>query len=315
MSKLASFVSSSQPPFPPDPIPRIILGGSVNLLAGASGVGKTALLAGLLTLLRDQQPIFGHTPNPVAAIGMLSLDRSWHQSSQLWFDLAGFPDIPRYCLQDDRAFNVDRLEFKRQRMKILQECLDALALPWGAVLAIDPLSWFLGGNLNDYDACMVACTRIRRLCMERGLTIIGLSHAGKQKADPKHRYLRAQDRIVGSAAQFGYTDTQMYLAGPVETGEKWYTFLWNPHHAPEESFQLGRTPEGLFIPWDLSQIAQDEEALYAAIPPAPGMVSFGELVVQSGVSRATVHRTLQDWVKRGLVARVGHGQYCKPSPN
>src|SRR3990172_3618451 len=109
--------------FPPDPIPRVILGGSVNLLAGASGVGKTALLAGMLVQFRDGLPVFGHTPNPVSTIAMLSLDRSWHQSSQLWFDLAGFPDIPRYCLQDDLDFNVDRLEHRRLRMQILREAL------------------------------------------------------------------------------------------------------------------------------------------------------------------------------------------------
>lgn len=297
--------------FPPDLIPRILLGGSVNLLAGASGVGKTALLAGLLVQLRDGLPIFGQPSVPPSKIAMLSLDRSWSQSSQLWFDLAGFPDIPRYCLQDDLGFDCNRLEHKRLRLPILKECLDKLKLPWGSALAIDPVSWFLGGNLLDYDACMVACTRMRRICMEHGLTMLGLSHAGKQKADPKSRYARPQDRIVGSTAQFGYTDTQMYLAGPDETGEPWYSFYWNPHHMPAQSFKLGRAENGLFIPWDQSQQAQEESAVLTAIPAAEEGVAFGLLVVASGVSKSAVHRALQLFIKQGLVQKVGHGHYRK----
>lgn len=299
--------------YPPDPIPRILLGGSINLLAGASGVGKTALLATLLRQLRDREPIFGHPTNPVTTIGMLSLDRSWHQSSQLWFDLAGFPDIQRYCLQDDDAFNVDRLEFKRQRMQILKDCLDTLALPWGSLLAVDPISAFLGGNLLDYDACMVACTRIRKLCRQRGLTIIGLAHAGKQKM--KDRYTRAQDRIVGSTSQHGYSDTQMYLAGPSETGQRWYEFSWNPHHAVEESFKLGRDAAGLFIPWEGSQQAKEESAVLRAIPCTEEGIGFGELVLAAEVSKSTVHRCLQEWVKAGTVLKVGHGRYRRPPSN
>lgn len=160
--------------FPPDPLPSIILGGSVNLLAGVPGVGKTALLAWILTRFRDRLPLFGRLPNPVPKIAFLSVDRSWQQSSRAWFELVGYSDIVQYSLQDDMEFDVDRLEHRRNRMKIFNESLDKLEpFPLGTLVIVDPIAPFLGGNLLDYDACMVACARIRRSCLRRGITLIG----------------------------------------------------------------------------------------------------------------------------------------------
>lgn len=300
--------------FPPDPIPRILLGGSVNLLAGMPGVGKSAFLAWFLVRMRDGLEIFGHRPTTIAKMAIVSVDRSWHQSSQLWLELAGFGDIAHYCLQDDMEFVVDRLENKRGRMQILREALDRLTpLPFGSLVVVDPIAPFLGGNLLDYDACMVACTKIRRVCRERGITIIGVSHAGKQKNDKKERYLRLQDRIVGSTAQFGYTDTAMYLASPEETGEKFYTFMWNPHHAPAAAYQLGRSADGLFVPWGESSVAIEEDTLLKIVPETPDGVSFADLITTSGLSKATVHRRLQELVSERRIERVGHGTYRRKS--
>lgn len=296
--------------FPPDPIPRIILGGSVNLFAGAPGSGKTALLAGLLRKLRDGEPIFGHLPNPVPKIAVLSIDRSWAQSSKLWFDLAGFPEIPYYCLQDDLSFDPAQLEHKRLRMKILRDCIEKLLpLPFGSFLSIDPIAPFLGGNLNDYDTCMVACTRLRRLAREYGITILGSSHAGKQKGDKKDQYRRLQDRIVGSTAQFGYTDTQLYLASPEETGEKHHTFCWTPHHAPAEVFKLGRAEDGTFVSWEASVQAEEETRVLAAITGDAEGTGWNELLISTEVSKTTLHRLLMDEIRDGRVVKVGHGRY------
>jgi hypothetical protein len=276
------------------------------------GVGKTAFLAWFLTQIRRQGDVFGHTPAVLPKIVVVSVDRSWHQSSKLWFDLVDWPDIPHYCLQDDDAFNPDRLENRRARLVILREALDHLApLPFGSLVLIDPIAPFLGGNLLDYDTCMVACTRIRRVCRERAITVIGVSHAGKQKNDKRERYLRLQDRIVGSTAQFGYTDTAMYLASPEETGEKFYTFMWNPHHAPAAAFPMGRDLQGLFVPWLESVDASEEAALLQAFPAAPEVISPAALVLASGLSRSSVMRRLRALIQEGQVDQPEYGKYRK----
>ncbi len=297
----------------PDPIDKIILAQSVNLLAGAPGVGKTALIAWLLTRFRDSLPIFGYTPVAIPKIAFIGADRSWDNSTRFWFEAAAYADIPHYSLQDDRDFNPQQLRSKSQRIAILERCLDAVGdLPVGSLIVIDPLALFLGGNLIDYDSCMVACSQIRRICQDRGITIIGTAHSAKQKADKKERYKRLQDNILGSTALFGYTDTQMYLAAPEETGADHYTFLWAPHHKPPELFPLGRDASGLFVPWADSTAALQESSILKLIPlEAPG-IGFGELVVASeGASRATVHRVLTHFLNQGVIEKVAHGRYCR----
>ena len=174
--------------FPPDPIPSILLGGSINLLAGASGVGKTAFLSRFLWDLVQGRPVFKRQPNPIPKVVILSIDRSWQQSSSAWYRLAGWQDdqLAHYCLQDDLTLDLNRLRIRAQRISLFRYMLDQVApLPFGSLVVTDPIAPFLGGNLMDYDACMVACTQLRRVCRERGITIIGTAHASKQKNDSK----------------------------------------------------------------------------------------------------------------------------------
>ena len=324
------------PIFPPDPLPPILLGGSVNILAGASGTGKTALLASWLKALKEGKPFFpGYAPPPgaIKSISVISADRSWAQSGKKWFDLVDWGNINCYSIQDDFGFKIERLRRKSERTAILGECMNALGYPEGranhAVICVDPLGLFLGGNLIDYDTCLVACSEIRRLCISRSVTIIGLAHASKQLADPKRRYLRMQDRLAGSTALYGYSDTQMYLAAPEEISAAHYGFYWNPHHSPAETFTLRRRDDGLFHP---------PERLIEAEPPLPRIpeppraellrwitvegVLFGNLydfAQQHPTLDAPSERTLRRWlttlIDEGAIAKTGHGKYKRVRPN
>lgn len=299
-----------------DPIPRIILANSVNLLAGAPGVGKTALLSWLLTRFSRQLPIFGYAVNPIPKVAIITTDRSWARSTRLWFDAVGFGDIVHYALLDDTTFNPRNLRKKFERITVLERCLDKLGdLPFGSLVAIDPAGIFLGGNMIDYDSCIVACAEMRALCLQRGVTVIGSVHSAKQKADTKDRYLRLQDRILGSTGLHGYTDTQMYLASPEETGERHYTFLWAPHHAPTELFSLGRDDQGLFVPWAESETVKTDSKILQILPLEEPGLSFNEILVGAELSKTTGYRQLQDLVKSGRVVKVGHGRYRKAAVN
>lgn len=312
--------------FPPDPLPSIIPGGGISLLAGASGTGKTALLADLARRFRDHLPIFGREPAELGGQALIVTDRSWLQSTSLWMELAGFPEIPAYSLLDDPKFPKRSLRRKHERILVLQRCLDSLGdLPRNSLVWIDPIALFLGGNLLDYDACLIACAEIREICQERWITIIGTAHTAKLKADPKNRYLRPQDRILGTTAQLAYTDTQMYLAGPEEMDSDHYTFLWNPHHAVMETFELDRNDEGLFFPAK-KRVVEAKEApapvdlateplarqLLSILPSDLGMAFVAiEEALGTTASRATIYRMLNRLVAAGYVRQPGRGQYQK----
>lgn len=318
--------SAADPPYPPDPLPPILLGGSVNVMAGAPGTGKTALIADVLRQFRDQEPVFGLEPaaGALEGIGVVTADRSWRKSSKYWFDLVGFGDIPVYSIADDYGFVKARLRKKSDRILILDECLEKLHHKPNSLILVDPLAIFLGGALNDYDSCAVACLEIRDLCRRRQITIIGTAHAGKQKNDKADRYLRLQDRILGSAAQFGYTDTQMYLASPEETGKPYFTFLWHPHHAPAATFRLIQQKNGLFTT-DGAPLPETEQTpgsleIILTLFPGTDPISFGDLATAAThlpqpLSRATVHRWVMKAIEEGLVERVKYGVYRKRRMN
>lgn len=305
---------SCQPPdLWPDPLPDIIPYGGITLLAGAPGVGKTALLASIARNFRDGRPIFGHQPNPLPAIGIIAADRGWSRGARVWFERAGYPDIRSYSMADDRTFDPRSLRKRFDRAQRLLDFIDKLHLPPGSLVLVDPIALFLGGNLLDYDCCAVGCHEIRAGLMLRQLTLLATAHSAKLRADPKARYLRPQDQILGSTALFGFSDTQMYLGSPEETGESYYTFVWHPHLAKPEAFLLGRDEQGLFVPYDGADQGNCARVM-RLFPDDSTEVAFAtlaELADALPLSKATLKRVLEVLLERGRIARVGHGKYAR----
>ena len=295
-----------------DPIPRIIPYSGISLLAGAPGLGKTALLATFARAFRDQRPIFEQAVNPVAAIGYVAADRYWANGAGDWLQRAGYPEIRYYSMMDDLNFDPRSLRRKHERTLRLAEFIATLKLPRHSLVFVDPIGLFLGGNLLNYDDCAVACCEIRRMLGQSGLTCIGSAHSIKLKADKRERYMRLQDQILGSTALYGFTDTQMYLASPEETGKPYYTFLWHSHQTKPEFHYLERDEQGLLVPYSGADEGNCTRVL--ALMEEDVETGFGvlvELAEQIPLSRATLKRVLDVLVERERVVRVRHGVYRK----
>lgn len=305
-------------PEPPEPdlLPNVLPFGSISLLSGAAGLGKTALLASIARWFRDGLPIFGHQPTPVADIGIINADRGWDRGGRVWFERVGFPEIKCYSMADDPKFDPRCLRKKYERTMRLGEFIDRLTLPRRSLLFTDPMGMFLGGNLLDYDGCAVACHEIRKLLGQRGLTMIGAAHSSKLKADTKDRYARLQDQILGSSALLGFSDTQMVLAGPDETGRPTYTFFWLSHMAPPETFQLERDDLGVFRLAEGSD-RRTVNRILDLFPQDGGEVTMGDLVkVAEAIpyTRKTVQRALTQLIADGFVEKVRRGTYRRVFP-
>ena len=311
---------AAQPLAIPGPLDPILLGGSINLLAGSSGAGKTAFLAHLARHLQQQQPIFGVRPSHPGYVAYVGVDKSWARSSSKWFQLEGV-QLPHYAMNDDRSFRKSRLRSKQDRVVIFREFLckvapDGKTFPAGACVFFDPIALFLGGNLLDYDASAVACLELREVCQELGqVCVVGTVHGGKMKADKKQGYARLQDHILGSAALYGYTDTQLYLAAPEELRTKHALLHVGPHHGPPLQLKFRRGADGRFLSEDEAEAAGVTgpswvvEALEAAPQRTMTLAELLRVAIDREVSRKTLQRLLDEAIRAGRARRIAHGKY------
>lgn len=299
----------------------------MNLLAGSSGAGKTALLAYLARLLSEKRAVFGVEPEKAPYLAYVGVDKSWQQSSSKWFALEGIPDIRHYCLADDTTFRKSRMRTKNDRTAIFRECLakvtpDGKYFPPGTLVLFDPIALFLGGNLVDYDASAVACMELREVLREMGRpAVLGTVHGGKIKADKKQGYARLQDHILGSAALYGYTDTQFYLASADELKLKTAVLHVAPHHRSAITCFLGREPDGRFVFAGAPELVAVPAPswIVKVLADAPDDTLEFAALLQEAVDRDCNRKKLQRLILQELAAgrieRVGRGKYRITRPN
>jgi hypothetical protein len=303
----------------PDPIPGVLPFGTVTIFAGAPGVGKTAMLADWCARWRDGRTICGHPTNRPTAFYYLAADRQW-ASHQQWFELVGFPDIPAYSLADDTAFDIRQLLYSRNAHDHFLWCFNHLNPIPGSHVFIDPVSpLFIAGDPNRARDVAVSMLRFSRLCADRQINISCIAHFAKQKTDPKEQYTRPQDRIAGSGAFSGFTDTQIYLIDPVPPKQKWHILGWNPRHTEAETFHFKRNKQGLFVPYEgLVDEAKDGKhdrptQVMTLIPDTDDGISLSDLFekVQPAfeISLATLKRDLTVLLARGVIERTAWGRY------
>ena len=309
---------------------------SVHLLAGAPGAGKTALAAWLFRQIADEQPVFGFPSHRPTALAVIAADRGW-PSHRIWFEAVGLGGIPHYSFHDDGGFRWERLKGEDGWMSTLKAALEGEFcprkkvdwLPPGSLVLVDPLSAFLGGDVLNYNRIFRALGELGQLCIRRAITILGTAHAGKQRAGKELQYARPQDRILGSSALIGCSDTVFYLATPTETGEPYSELHWIPHHAAPGCVRLERQPDtGLFqlsYRRSKAEIAavdratretEATEKLAAKLallltlftqPEGVAVIVLVERAGALGFSPRSVYRHLRRLAEEGRIVAVGRG--------
>lgn len=303
-------------PFP-DPIPGIIPFGSLTVFAGAPGVGKTAMLAEWCVRWRDGRTICQKATNKPTAFYYFAADRQW-KSHQEWFDAAGFPDILHYSLADDHSFDLNRFKFVQKVGDLFEDMLNQLNPIPGSHVLVDPASpLFIAGESNKSRDVAITLLRFSRICKERGINITCVAHFGKQKLDPNDQYARPQDRIAGSHAFSGYSDTQIYMIDPNPPTQPYHLLGWVPRHSPPEDFRFKRAMNGLFVPFELFEELDRREAVLLCVPEEPLAVPaiIARIKEKCGLAEAQAQRYLQQLVKEGRIVRVRRGVYRQAKPS
>lgn len=309
-------VPAAVSPFP-DPIPGIIPFGTVTIFAGAPGVGKTAMLSDWIVRWRDGKTIWGHPTNAPSQFCYIAADRQW-ASHQQWFNRAGYPDIPRYSVADDARFDLTELLKPFNALDLFRRSLDKAnngqpPIP-GAHVFVDPVSpVFIAGSPNNSRDVARTLLNMSRECQQRQINITCAAHFAKQLADIKSRYARPQDRISGSGAFSGFSDTQIYLIDPELPDHPFHVLGWNPRLSQPEEFLCTRDAEtGLFIPYDV--IREDEIAsrvldCFEATGATSLAVIVERVLLQHGYSRMAVRRAIGRLIEQGRVCKLGRGKY------
>jgi hypothetical protein len=295
----------------PDPIPGVLPFGTVTIFAGAPGVGKTAMLAEWCVRWRDGRTICGHATSAPTGFYYIAADRQW-ASHQQWFDAVGFPEIPHYSLADDAKFDLSELLKPYNALQLLTRSLDALDPLPGAHVFIDPISpIYIAGNPNSARDVARTLLGVSREAQARQINITCTAHFGKQKADKNERYVRPQDRIAGSGAFSGFSDTQIYLIDPEPPIQPYHVLGWNPRHSRPEDFNFTRNDQGLFVPYDVMQDDATASEILDSFDDsgATSIAVLRERAIQKGHSRATVTRAVSRLLTEGRVCKLGRGKY------
>lgn len=308
----------------PDPIPGVLPFGTVNFLAGASGSGKSRMLASWWVRWLEGKTICGHPTNRPTAMYWLFADRSWDEDGARIFDAYGLTaaDVPHYNLAEDGGIT-EQDKHQSQAIKLLRRGIDTMAPVPGALVIVDPLSpLFIQGSPNDPRAVAWSLFAVRRLCLERQITIIATAYYAKQKIGQDDTYTRAIDRLSGSGVFAGYGHTVMYLEEP--TPERlYYLFGWRPRHAPEQEFNFEMSEAGTFQPCTKLQNVSDQlqydrpSQLFLLIPDEG--IDTGELRViameKFNISKTTFFEDLKVLKKRGVVLESEYGRVVKRKPS
>lgn len=303
----------------PDPIPGIIPFGTLTIFAGAPGVGKTTMLAEWIKRWADGRTICEKPTNPPpGGFYFIAADRQW-ASHQQWFDAVGYPDIPHYSIAGDRELKLGMVKSSQRVDDLLTRCIDRLKPQPGGHLFIDPVSpLFIAGNPNQARDVATSLLALSRLCQQLQINITATAHFGKQKSDPREQYTRPQDRIAGSGAFSGFSDTQVYLIDPNPPKEPYHVLGWVPRHAAPADFHFRRDEDtGLFIPYLHYTEDERREAVYTCVPEEPlaQSVIVGRAQKQTGLSVRTIERYLTQLIKERRVIKVMRGVICRAKPN
>ena len=290
-----------------DPIPGVIPFGTLVVVAGASGAGKTILLAEWVQRMRTGKTICGHPTNPQRDYYVIAADRDWSTYHKA-YSSAGYPQVKRYVLAEDPEFDPQSWGRKKTAFTLFERCIAKLNPIPGSWVHVDPVApLFIQGSQNDARDVALSLHWYRKIAKKYQITLVLFANVGKQKAEDTYR--RAQDRIAGSGAFVAYSDTQISIE---QDEDGVMSMQWTPRSAPAEAHQFKFNPKtGLFAPYMDAKVPKNLPKHLAVslayVPQLPEHITSPDLVrkiCESGtVKRAMSFRHIQQLVALGLITK------------
>lgn len=271
----------------------------VNLIAGASGAGKTRFMAPQLFALLDGKPILGRSVEKLDRISYVACDRTSEDACDTMSDMGYDPKrLHIYSFMDN--------EVEWQLNKVVE------AVPFHTQLIyIEAIGALVPhGKINDYHEVLRFGRSVNKVIRQTGSEVLGSTHVPKLKKDEGFKHER--ENIFGAASWAGIAGTivvveeqdderrDIHILTRDGRKEK-FTFEFNEQgHLVESSQVLGTY---LLDRW-LTTIPMGTDLTTAFIQEQGQKYRLG---------RATVTRWIAGTAENGLLLAVSRGLYTKRS--
>lgn len=273
----------------------------VSLFGGPSGASKTTLVWQIIVNWSAGESVFGHASYPLP-YAYISVDRSERSVRRT---------LRRMEINTEAVPIMSAVDMS---LTTLEGVLKAASgrFPGARVFFIDGFASLTPeGKINDYNTVAAFLASATRNCEKYNITIVGIVHAAKTRENEK--YLNARQRILGSVAWAGFSDTIFYIeptdAENATCGMRKFEIL--PRNAKNEVFELELTSNGTLIPSTRKVESDSEAAEYIASLAPESEFSFEDFLFATGASRSWAHKMVAKYAASGVVRKLRKGVYCK----
>ena len=276
----------------------------IHLIGGPSGSGKTTLMFQMQQSLTTGVQFLGRKVNRTVRWAYVSGDRTAESvgETQARCGVA----FPVFSLVDENLIGEDLCG------KIIPRLTHVYGYRPDFVYVDGFTSLVPEGKFNDYKTVARWLGGIQRYCKMKKIVVMGACHTTKTKEGEK--FLNPRQRIAGSVAWAGFSETVMIIEPPDDHREDHLRVLsLLPRNQASEHIRL-RFNQGGILVMDESEERRDMAAdfiLSEMLVPG-GSIEYQVLLSAAGakgVSRTSLDRWLRGLVESGGLVREKKGVY------
>lgn len=280
-------------------IDKVLPSGTVHLLAGPSGAGKTTLIFEMARAWQENEPFLGFQTKG-------SDEGSFYYVFGDHSEDEALEHMTRLGLQGTIKYRAEgRADAAPQ---------DFYQCPKDTrILVIDGAERLVeAANLNSFDAVSKALIRTREFAESRNIAVILI--VGSPKMKKGEEYLYGRERVCGSIAWGRFSSTVMNctMGDPSVVDDPSRTlFIYPRHHKPSQhSLTIGSNGFTKAIPPDVSLC----RTLIMSSMPVGQLFERRQLSLlaqQSGLNEKVLDQALKGLMSEGLVLQDPNGKYSQ----
>jgi len=289
----------------------------IHIICGPVGSGKTTLEFQLAQAVLDKASFLGEPTHNVEGVVFLSADRSRRETHATLRRMGMLSLIPKI-----------KWVFTQERTNPVPSNLEML-IDWntrpGQMLIVEPLAYFIqdgngkSGDPNNYGHVSHFLEKIKGAVEKRDITLVSSLHPPKAKKG--EGYQATREKLLGSTAWAGWTDTMMFIEPekPEDPDDPYRKLFVLPRNTRSRVLDYMQEPEhGLLAPTNVKSIIHKstlDKALEAWEQETWTRGDANDWAIAAGLSPETAKKWLQQMDTDKRIKRVERGVYKRVDPS